>query len=211
MRLSLKSKIFVRSVLAAAFSVLLFFGSAGIAAALPPIPAGCPGNTTVGPSKVNCASIPLGCPGSTLIGPVAKTPTNCPYADPAAPTAPAASAAKNNNTVSFGDSAGKYFCGDGDQAVDTSVDIGCKGKGGGILNPITDAAFAIIRFLSIGVGLIIVGSLTFAGIQYTTSRGDPKATAAAIGRIRSNVIAFLIFIFSFAILNFVIPEGFFKI
>lgn len=105
-------------------------------------------------------------------------------------------------------SAGKSYCGDGNQKVAVSVDIGCRGVGGGITNPITDAAFAIIRFLSAGVGLIIVASLTFAGIQYTTSRGDPKATAEAINRIKSNVVAFLIFIFSFAILNYLIPQGF---
>lgn len=103
---------------------------------------------------------------------------------------------------------GNGFCGDGDQKVEISFDIGCKGVGGGITNPITDAAFAIIRFLSLGVGLVIVASITFAGIQYTTSRGDPKATAEAITRIKSNIVAFLIFIFAFAILNYVVPQGF---
>jgi hypothetical protein len=100
-------------------------------------------------------------------------------------------------------SSGK-FCGAGEQRAEVTIDFGCRGRG----NPITDAAFAIIRFLTLGVGLIIVGSLTFAGVQYTMSRGDPKATAEAIGRIRSNVVAFLIFLFAYAILGYVIPEGF---
>lgn len=112
-------------------------------------------------------------------------------------------AGSNNNQES-----GQKYCGDGDQKVKISLDIGCRGEGGGIMNPITDAIFAIIRFLSLGVGLIIVGSITFAGIQYTSSRGDPKATADAITRIKSNVIAFLIYVFSFAILNYLIPKGF---
>lgn len=178
--------------------------------ALPPIPFGCPDSPLIGPgSPIDCASIRIGCPGSTQQGQVATPPTNCPYA-PGLSAGGSGPAAGGSGPVSFGDSTGKYYCGDGDQVVNVAIDIGCKGKGGHILNPITDAAFAIIRFLSLGVGLIIVGSMTFAGIQYSASRGDPKATAAAIGRIRSNVVAFLIFIFSFAILNFVIPQGFFS-
>lgn len=95
----------------------------------------------------------------------------------------------------------KYQCGDDGSTVYVSIDLGCKGKG----NSIADLLFGIIRFLSIGVGLVIVGSMVYAGIQYTTSRGDPQATAKAIGRIRANVIALLIFAFAYAILNYVIP------
>ncbi len=97
-------------------------------------------------------------------------------------------------------------CGAAPNSVVTSINIGCTGKG----NPITDVAFAIIRFLSIGVGLVLTGSMVFAGIQYTASRGDPKATAEAMGRIRSNITALLIFIFAYAILNYLIPAGFFQ-
>jgi len=87
-----------------------------------------------------------------------------------------------------------------------SIDLGCQGKG----NAILDLMFAAIRFLSIGVGLVIVASLVYAGIQYTGSRGDPNANALAIKRITSNVTALLIYIFAFAILNYVIPGQFLK-
>ncbi len=97
-----------------------------------------------------------------------------------------------------------HSCGGGTDAVSTSIDIGCKGKG----NPIADATFAIIRVLSDGVGLVIIGSIVVGGIQYSASRGDPQATAIAIGRIRSTVIALLLYIFGYAILNFIIPAGF---
>ncbi|HTB48581.1 MAG TPA: hypothetical protein VK712_00700 [Verrucomicrobiae bacterium] len=95
-------------------------------------------------------------------------------------------------------------CGGGSEAVQVSIDIGCKGEG----NPIADATFAIIRILSDGVGLVIVGSIVVGGIQYSASRGDPQATALAIGRIRSTLIALLIYIFGYAILNYIIPAGF---
>ena len=98
---------------------------------------------------------------------------------------------------------GKYVCGDNSHggAVHTEIDFGCKGAG----NPIADLLFAILRFLSDGVGLVLVASMVWAGIQYTSSRGDPQATAAALRRVRANVIALILFIFAYAILNFVVP------
>lgn len=98
-----------------------------------------------------------------------------------------------------------HVCGAAPNAVTTSIDIGCTGTG----NPILDATYAVIRFLSAGVGLVIVGSIVLAGIQYSTSRGDPQSTAKALGRIRSTLFALLIFIFGYAFLNYIIPGGFF--
>jgi hypothetical protein len=110
------------------------------------------------------------------------------------------------STVYLGDPVGKYKCGGGDQAVETSINIGCKGKG----NPILDATFAIIRVLSIGVGLAVVAGLIIAGIQLSASQGDPQRRAKAIARIYNVVIALFVYIFAYAILNYVIPAGFFK-
>lgn len=106
-------------------------------------------------------------------------------------------------------------------AIYTSIDFGCNGDACVNTNsassycasshsPIIDIIFAIIRFLSFGVGLIIVMSLVIAGIQYITSSGNPEATAKAISRIRATVIALILFIFAFAILNYLIPAGFFS-
>ena len=92
-------------------------------------------------------------------------------------------------------------------AVKTSIDIGCTGK---IKDPILDATFGIIRFLSDGVGLVVIASVIYGGIQRPSSRGDPQSTAQAIGRIRSSLIALLLFIFGYAILNYLIPTGFLK-
>lgn len=115
-----------------------------------------------------------------------------------------ASAVINVNQTQPG--AGQYTCGAPPDDVKVSINFGCKGQG----NATTDATFAIIRVLSAGVGLIIIGSFVVAGIQYTTSRGDPGAAAKAITRIRNNFYALLIYIFAAAMLNFVIPQGFFK-
>ncbi|HVI60912.1 MAG TPA: hypothetical protein VM535_02005 [Candidatus Saccharimonadales bacterium] len=91
-----------------------------------------------------------------------------------------------------------------DQSVGVAIKIGCKGKG----NPIADATFAIIRILSSLVGLVIIGSIAYGGIQYAGSRGDPQATALAVNRIRSSLFALILFIFGYAILNYLIPAGF---
>lgn len=99
----------------------------------------------------------------------------------------------------------KYYCGSGDKRVETSLNLGCKGQATAVI----DLLFAAIRFLSAGVGIVIVASTVYAGIQYTTSKGDPQATAEAIKRIRNTVIALGLFIFAYAILNYLIPAGFF--
>ena len=102
--------------------------------------------------------------------------------------------------------AAPHACGTGDDAYTPSIEIGCTGVG----DPITDFAFAVIRFLSIGVGLVIVASMVYAGIQYIGSRGDPNAHAQAIKRVQSNVTALFLFIFGYAIINYLIPGAFFK-
>jgi hypothetical protein len=89
--------------------------------------------------------------------------------------------------------------------VKTSIDIGCRGQG----NPISLAIYAIIRFLSVGVGLVVIGSIIMAGIQFTSSQGNPQATAAAQKRIASTVGALLLYILAYALLNWLVPGGLF--
>lgn len=102
--------------------------------------------------------------------------------------------------------AAKECCGGGDKAVAVGIKLGCKGKG----SPVTDMAFAIIRFLSTGAGVLIVASLVWAGVQYTMATDDPGKVGEAKQRIINTFGALLIYIFAYAILNYVIPAGFFK-
>ncbi|HSX16749.1 MAG TPA: hypothetical protein VLH86_01470 [Patescibacteria group bacterium] len=108
-----------------------------------------------------------------------------------------------------------YQCGSGKNTVKTSINIGCKGASCTTSNKdgcsaLLDATFAIIRFLSAGVGIIVIGSIIWAGIQYASARDDPGATNKAKERIYNSMYALIIFIFSYAILNYLIPAGFFK-
>lgn len=104
----------------------------------------------------------------------------------------------NGNTPS-------YCCGkSGDDQVATAINFGCSHKGTAAI----DVLFAIIRFLSAGVGMVIVASLVWAGIQYSAARSDPNAVAAARSRIYNTVIALIVFIFGYALLNYLVPMGF---
>lgn len=106
---------------------------------------------------------------------------------------------------------GEHYCGKGEKQVKISFDIGCLGNAysGDQYNPILDMLFALLRFVSVGVGLVVTGSIVWAGIQYSTSRGNPQGTEAALKRVSNAVIALLIYIFAWAILNFLVPGGLF--
>ncbi len=113
-----------------------------------------------------------------------------------------------------------YQCGSGSEAEATTIDFGCKGDAcvassapswcSQPNSPILDLLFSVIRFLSDGVGLVVIASIVFAGIQYTTAGGDPQNVAKAVKRIRSSITALILFIFIYAILNYLLPAGFFK-
>jgi len=96
-------------------------------------------------------------------------------------------------------------CGEGDQAVKITIDVGCRGVG----NPIVDMLYAFVRFLSLGVGVVLVASTIVAGIQYTASSGDPTALSKSKARIASNLGALVLFLLTYAILNWLIPGGLF--
>jgi hypothetical protein len=91
-----------------------------------------------------------------------------------------------------------------------SINVGCRGESWPTpINPIVDMAFAFIRFISAGVGLVIIGSIIWAGIQYSVSRGNPQSTEAAINRITNTFFALMFYLFTYAIANFLVPGGMF--
>jgi hypothetical protein len=112
----------------------------------------------------------------------------------------------SNLTTPVTSSSTQYYCGSQNKPVYTSIDFGCQHKG----NAILDMLFAIIRLLSDGVGVVVIASIVVAGIQYTTSAGDPSAAAKAVGRIRASLLALVIFIFAYAIVGYVLPGAFLK-
>lgn len=60
------------------------------------------------------------------------------------------------------------------------------------------------------VGLVITISLIAGGILYASSGGDPQKAATAKSRISKTIIAFFLYAFFYAFLQFLIPGGAFK-
>ncbi len=67
-----------------------------------------------------------------------------------------------------------------------------------------------INVLSVIVGLAITASIIWAGIQYSSSDGDPNKISKAKTRITNSILAFLFFIFLYGFLQFIIPGGLFN-
>lgn len=111
----------------------------------------------------------------------------------------------------FGQAKGGYQCGKGPNAYKTRINFGCLGQNAKTnMNPLEDFLFAAIRFLSYGVGVVLVGSMIWAGIQYSTSEGNPESTQAAKNRIRDAVIGLFVYLFAFALVQYLVPGGLFN-
>jgi len=105
------------------------------------------------------------------------------------------------NTRLNGDSAGTDVdCG----GVKIAFDVGCRDD---FSNPILAYLVAILRFLTYGVGVVVTMMIIIGGIQYSAAGGNAQAVGAAKARILNAVIALILYIFAFAILNFVVPGG----
>jgi len=77
-------------------------------------------------------------------------------------------------------------------------------------NPIIALAKWAINILSAVVGVVVVAVIVFAGIEYSSSGGDPGRTAAAKGRIINAIIALVAYMFLYIILQWLIPGGLFS-
>jgi hypothetical protein len=65
----------------------------------------------------------------------------------------------------------------------------------------------LIKFLSALVGIAVVMSVVIGGIQYSAARDDPQAVGAAKKRISNAIFALIVYLFLFALLNFLVPGG----
>lgn len=127
--------------------------------------------------------------------------------------AKAAAAGSNEDLLSpqYDDTDGGR-CGHTDtgNSVETRFDFGCLGNEGPTdMNSIEDLLYSLIRFLSAGIGIVIVIFIILAGIQYSASEGNPEATQAAKNKIRDAIIGLIIYLIAFAFVQFLVPGGVF--
>lgn len=92
-------------------------------------------------------------------------------------------------------------CGD----LKTSI-IDCDGDGG---NPVVNLLLEIVNFLAVGVGIAVVGGIVWGGMLYASSNGDSSKTKQGITAIVNSVIGLLLFMFTYALINFLVPGGLF--
>ncbi|HEX8227373.1 MAG TPA: hypothetical protein VF572_05910 [Candidatus Saccharimonadales bacterium] len=91
----------------------------------------------------------------------------------------------------------------------TKYSLDCNGdnKPDANCNIISKYLNPFIRVLTVMVAIAVVIGIIVGGIQYSSSAGDPQKAAAAKDRIRNSIIAFIFFLFLYALLRFLIPGG----
>lgn len=72
---------------------------------------------------------------------------------------------------------------------------------------IIDYLVDFINLLSALVGLVVVAMIIWGGIQYTSARDNPQQAASAKEHIRNAIFALVFYIFSIALLNWLVPGG----
>ena len=72
---------------------------------------------------------------------------------------------------------------------------------------ILDYLVLFINVLSGLVGVVVLGSIIYGGIQYSSAGSDPQKVQAAKNRIRNALIALFFFIFMYGFLNYLVPGG----
>ncbi len=86
--------------------------------------------------------------------------------------------------------------------------LGCAEYGvEGQDSPIMCKFIEVVRFLSIGVTVVAAITVAVVGMQYTASRGDPSKTAQAVNRLVKVGSGIVVYIFGWALLEWIIPGG----
>lgn len=77
-------------------------------------------------------------------------------------------------------------------------------------NPILGLLLEIINFLAVGVGIAVVGGIVWGGMLYASSNGDSSKAKQGITTIVNSVLGLLLFMFTYALINFLVPGGLFN-
>ncbi|HSE61933.1 MAG TPA: hypothetical protein VLA88_06635 [Candidatus Saccharimonadales bacterium] len=104
---------------------------------------------------------------------------------------------------------------DGKDGIKTGIGIdgtNCIPIAGGTLesNPIMIYLFAILRMASVLVGIATVGGFIWGGVLYITARANAGQVEKAKLVMINSTIGLLLFVFMYAILQFLIPGGVFN-
>ncbi len=104
----------------------------------------------------------------------------------------------------FADGTGKgcdWLDSHGDGAKGGTSILDCEGNG------VTSLLFDIINFLAVGVGIAVAGGIAWGGFRYSQANGNSSKTQEAVHIIMNSIIGLLLFIFMYALLNWLVPGG----
>ncbi len=65
----------------------------------------------------------------------------------------------------------------------------------------------VLKFLSVAVGIAVVGGIAAGGIVYSTAEGNPGKAQKGITIITNAVLGLVLYLLMFAIINFLVPGG----
>lgn len=92
----------------------------------------------------------------------------------------------------------------------TGLRSDCKGDISKENCGITRLIIMFINILSGMVAVTVVVVMIIAGIQYSSSAGDPQAAAAAKKRISNALLALVVFAFMYSLIQWLVPGGVFS-
>jgi hypothetical protein len=145
------------------------------------------------PTKTNCG------PGGSGVG----TP-ECVDAAGSDSSSDAALCGKSKTTLSVNLADQKEICYDKCKLSGASNDPGCSDIS---KNPIYVYMKNIINIMTVGVAIVVVLMIVIRGLQYSWARDNAQKTTEAKDGIVNAIVAILLYIFAYAILNFLIPGG----
>lgn len=88
--------------------------------------------------------------------------------------------------------------------IDTAV-LNCGNSG----DPITSLLIVAVNFLAVAVGVAVLIGIVFGAFLYTSAAGSAEQAKRGIGYIRNAIIALVLFVFMYAIINYMVPGGLF--
>jgi hypothetical protein len=76
-------------------------------------------------------------------------------------------------------------------------------------DPIIKDLQIIVNIMSALVAIVVIGAIILGGIQYAAAGSSPDGVAKAKKRITDAVLAFIVFLFIFAFVQWLVPGGVF--
>jgi hypothetical protein len=90
--------------------------------------------------------------------------------------------------------------------IETTFDWGCQSEETAIM----DTIVTIFNWFSVGVATIVVVFIVVGAIQYMTATGNQDKTKKGIETIRNAIIALVLYLIMWVLLNYLVPGGVFS-